>query len=327
PLRSLNQGEIIMEVLKSCVLLNYSARQLSAVREISTLREGAKVEKKGVVLFNPKKLNPFQRLKREMFTCARKYGTKLEALGAWLVPLDRADAADEEFKRLVQQYEDAAVDFCAEYRDLVDAQCIAHPLDAEDIRGAAPADTAVREVLRASCVLYQLPEEIRETGLERELDSLPGQVASEMAQDLRDSLGSGHRYTRDTLNVIRRVAKKAGSFGFLHPSLAAVPGLVDGLLSRLPPDGPYRGEEALNIGVVIAFLQDPARLLAEGENLGEDLFVKATDLLPEQDEAHQGTEAPTPTEAVVVSIAEMASAVDMPARGPVDEAEDVDSWF
>ena len=313
-----------MEVLKSCVLLNYSARQLSAVREISTLREGAKVEKKGVVLFNPKKLNPFQRLKREMFTCARKYGTKLEALGAWLVPLDRADAADEEFKRLVQQYEDAAVDFCAEYRDLVDAQCIAHPLDAEDIRGAAPVETAVREVLRASCVLYQLPEEIRETGLERELDSLPGQVASEMAQDLRDSLGSGHRYTRDTLNVIRRVAKKAGSFGFLHPSLAAVPGLVDGLLSRLPPDGPYRGEEALNIGVVIAFLQDPVRLLAEGENLGEDLFVKPTDLLPDQ-EAPESAVPSAPGEAVVVSLADMASSAESVER--VSPDEDVESWF
>lgn len=313
-----------MEVLKSCVLLNYSARQLSAVREISTLREGAKVEKKGVVLFNPKKLNPFQRLKREMFTCARKYGTKLDALGAWLVPLDRADAADEEFKRLVQQYEDAAVAFCAEYRDLVDAQCIAHPLDAEYIRGAAPVETAVREVLRASCVLYQLPEEIRETGLERELDSLPGQVASEMAQDLRDSLGSGHRYTRDTLNVIRRVAKKAGSFGFLHPSLAAVPGLVDGLLSRLPPDGPYRGEEALNIGVVIAFLQDPVRLLAEGENLGEDLFVKPTDLLPDQ-EGPESAVPSAPGEAVVVSLADMASSAESVER--VSPDEDVESWF
>lgn len=310
-----------MEVLKSCVLLNYSARQISAVRETYTFKEGAKIEKKGVVLFNPKKLNPFQRLKREMFTTARKYGTKLDALGAWLVPLGRADAAETEFRRLVEQYEELANGFVGEYQDLINVQCIAHPLDADDIRAAAPGVNSVRSGLHASCILFQLPDDIRETGLERELDSLPGQVASEMAQELKDCLGAGSRYTRETLKVIKRVAMKAESFGFLHPSLAAVPGLVNGLLSRLPPDGPYRGEEALNIGVVIAFLQDPVRLLDEGEHLGEDLFVKPIDLMPAQDEDGPAAVI-AQSDAVVVTMEEV-----VVSEGVSQPQEQVESWF
>lgn len=312
-----------MEVLKNCVLLNYNARLISAERETFSLKEGAKIEKKGVVLFNPKRLNPFQRVKREMFMSARKYGTKLEALGAWLVPLDRADTAETEFRRLVLQYEDLADEFVSEFHDMVESQCIAHPLDADDIRGAAPETSSIRESLRASCVLFQLPDELRETGLERELESLPGQVATEMAQELKDSLGAGRRYTRDTLNVIRRVAAKAESFGFLHPSLAAVPGLVSGLLSRLPPDGPYRGEEALNIGVVIAFLQDPGRLLDEAESLGDDLFVKPIELLPPKSDKGVADSHESGVDAVVVSIGQMA----VPDVSAVEHAEDVESWF
>lgn len=313
-----------MEVLKNCVLLNYNARQVSAVREISTLKEGAKIEKKGVVLFNPKKLNPFQRIKREMFISARKYGTKLDALGAWLVPLDRADRAETEFRRLVEQYEELAEEFVAEYHDLVAAQCNAHPFDADDIRSVAPEVSTVRHGLRASCVLFQLPDELKQAGLERELDSLPGQVAGEIAQELKESLGAGRRYTRETLNVIRRVAAKAESFGFLHPSLAAVPGLVSGLLQRLPPDGPYRGEEALNIGVVIAFLQDPVRLLEEGAYLGEDLFAVAGDLMDGGDVESEAS-APIATDAVVVTIGN-AGAAEVASTADAEETE-VESWF
>jgi hypothetical protein len=66
------------------------------------------------------------------------------------------------------------------------------------------------------------------------------------------------------------------------------------------------------------------RLLAEGENLGEDLFVKPTDLLPDQ-EGPESAVPSAPGEAVVVSLADMASSAESVER--VSPDEDVESWF
>lgn len=265
-----------MEALNRCALFSVATRIFSPEREAGgRSKDGAIIKSEKIEIIDPKALNPLYRLKHDLFITCRSFGTKLDIMNAWTVPLERADMLERKIKEILGWWDEHKVKIVAEFRDLVDAQVAANPSQAEAIRKMAPSSAEVECAIRAAYVRFTLkPEEVMAMGLENELNSLPEQAAQEIAQDLKESLGKGSRYSRKTLEVLRRVAIKAGSFGFLSPALEAVPSAVEKLIKSLP-DGQdsFKGEESLTIGAMIAFLSNPQRLIEEGRKIDKIIFV------------------------------------------------------
>lgn len=265
-----------MEALNRCALFSVATRIFSPERESGgRSKDGAIIKSEKIEIIDPKALNPLYRLKHDLFITCRSFGTKLDIMNAWTVPLERADMLEKKIKEILGWWDEHKIKIVAEFRDLVEAQAAANPTQAEAIRKMAPSSAEVEHAIRAAYVRFTLkPEEVMAMGLENELNSLPEQAAQEIAQDLKESLGKGSRYSRKTLEVLRRVAMKAGSFGFLSPALEAVPSAVEKLIKSLP-DGQdsFKGEESLTIGAMIAFLSNPQRLIEEGRKIDKIIFV------------------------------------------------------
>lgn len=267
-----------MEALNRCALFSVATRVFSPEREAGARsKDGAIIKSEKVEIIDPKALNPLYRLKHDLFLACRAFGTKLDIMNAWAVPLDneRADKLERKIKDILGWWDEHKAKVVSEFRDLVEAQAAKNPTQADAIRKMAPSAAEVEHAIRAAYVRYTLtPAEVTAMGLESELEGLPEQAAWEIAQDLKDSLGKGSRYSRKTLEVLHRVAVKAGSFGFLSPALEAVPSAVDRLVKSLPPgQDSFKGEEALTIGAMIAFLSDPRRLIEEGRKIESIVFV------------------------------------------------------
>lgn len=257
------------KITEQCVFIHFAVRMFSPERELGRRdKTGAVIKSEKVQIISPKALNPLINAKNIGERACRRYGSRMDAMNAWVVPSSNLAALKAELDKAVTRFEQEKTDFISSLRNHVEAQIAANPADETAIRSVMPSETDLERSIRISWVRHNLnPDDIEDYGLEREFDSIAEQAAWEIAQDIKTSTGSGTRYSQSTLDVLTRAADKAESFGFLSESLAAIKPAIKQLKASVNA-AQFTPADRLMIGSMIAFLSDHKKVANEGRHIG-----------------------------------------------------------
>lgn len=273
------------KITEKCVFIHFAVRMFSPERELGRRdKTGAVIKSEKVQIISPKALNPLINAKNIGERACRRYGSRMDAMNAWVVPLSNLAALKAELNKAVTRFEQEKTDFISSLRNHVEAQIAANPADETAIRSVMPNETDLERSIRISWVRHNLnPDDIEDYGLEREFDSIAEQAAWEIAQDVKTSTGSGTRYSKNTLDVLMRAAEKAESFGFLSESLAAIKPAIKQLIASVNAAA-FTPADRLIIGAMIAFLSDHRKVANEGRHISGVVAQPFAVHKPAQDE-------------------------------------------
>lgn len=257
------------KITEKCVFIHFAVRMFSPERELGRRdKAGAVIKSEKVQIISPKALNPLINAKNIGERACRRYGSRMDAMNAWVVPISNLTALKTELDKAVTRFEQEKTDFISKLRNHVEAQISANPADETAIRSVMPNEVDLERSIRISWVRHNLDmDDIEDYGLEREFDSIAEQAAWEIAQDVKTSTGSGTRYSQSTLDVLTRAAEKADSFGFLSESLAAIKPAIKQLKASVNAVQ-FTPADRLMIGAMIAFLSDHKKVANEGRHAG-----------------------------------------------------------
>lgn len=263
-----------IQVLDSVELVFAAPRVISATREIGFSRQGAKAGKDTVDFLKPKVLNSyFSKYKQRAFVLLRNNATKLDSVGMWAVPTKDGDFRARKIEAGLEEisvgFDAAAKQFKLDYPDLVNQWADENPEDSALIRGYAPSPVEIERSIsfRWGMMKAGSANIIAHDGLEDEIRDLPTQAAAEIAADLKESCAGSAIPGRGAIAALRRVADKASGWGFLSPALAAIKPTVNKLLEKATDKGFASEEDAMVAMAVIGFLQNPAKVIAEGRRI------------------------------------------------------------
>lgn len=255
------------QITEKCAFVSFAVRMFSPERELGRRdKTGAVIKSEKVQIISPKRLAPMNNAKSTGERACRRYGSRLDAMNAWVVPLSNIDALKAELVKSVNHFEAEKANFIANIDSYISAQIAENPADEHDIRSAMPSASDMERSIRISWVRHNLDlDDIEDYGLAREFSGIAEQAAWEIAQDIKTSTGTGTRYTKNTIEVLMRAADKAESFGFLSESLAAIKPAVQQLKASLNVGG-FTPADRLMIGAMISFLSDHKKIANEGRH-------------------------------------------------------------
>lgn len=255
-------------VIDKSVCFNYITRVYSVTRDIQTTRQTeTRSEKLVQTIHDPKHLKPLHALKAQAHRVCRSAGTKLEALGVWLVPEDHAAelerklaATNAEWDEFLQRH------LFPNYLSWVQDYAKKNPPDALDIIRLAPSLQEIQNTTRFVTANLRIKyEDIKSTNLDKEILSLPEQAVAEIAAELKDNgLATPKAFTQSTRKTLQRISRKASVFQDMHPRLLEMHEALERLLAGLPTEGTIKDNDALAVRGVIDRLMDPAKFLREG---------------------------------------------------------------
>lgn len=257
----------ITDIKEKCVFVHFAARMFSCEREMGKRdKEGAVVTSKRVEIISPSALKHLVNAKVLGERACRRYGSRFDMNGAWLVPTCNFSNLKTELKKSVDAFEKAKQEFINGLDGYINAQIVANPSDELAIRAAAPSAKRLEESIYIAWSRQIIVPDEEAYGVEREYNGVAEQAAWEIAQDVKQSTGTGTRYSRNTLDVLTRAADKADSFGFLSPSLAAIKPAVQQLRATVNI-GEFTPADRLMIGAMIAWLSDHKKVINEGRHI------------------------------------------------------------
>ena len=280
------QKPSLREVLDHVALVVCQTRIVSPLRDTGEGKEeGARVSKVLQRCFDPKALRPVLRLKAEASRHCRTYGSRVETLNAWAVPLDRVEELMDYLEKVADQWNAIVTDLSFRMSDVIDDWVSKNPQDETLIRALAPTAEDVRSSTRFIYSSYRLRgDDVTDPGcLEMELTDLSAQALHEFAVTIRESgvqKNGGAAYAGAIRELLRKIAEKAQSLAFLSPVLTEVSSAIDGVLNHLPPTGAITGIHALSIKGLIDQLLMPMNLLKNGFPKVEDVASKVEEVPP-----------------------------------------------
>ncbi len=255
-------------VIDKSVCFNYITRVYSVTRDISTTKQtDTRTQKLVQTIHDPQKLKELHAFKAQAHRACRAAGTKLEALGVWLVPEDHATELERRLAAINAEW-DA---FCntklfPNYLTWVQEYASKNPKDAIDIIRLAPSLQEIMHTTRFVTANLRIKyEDIKSLNLDKEIQSLPEQAVAEIAAELKDNgLVTPKKFTQSTRKTLERISRKARVFQDMHPRLMEMHECLERLLVSLPTEGSIKDPYAMAVRGVIDRLMDPHRFMREG---------------------------------------------------------------
>ena len=262
---------------------------------------------------NPKRLSGFKAMKSELFRLCRSYGTKIDVLDAWGVPLADAPALTTRIEALQQRWNELASEVAVEWDTWVNEWARDNPDYRDEIIRLAPKSGQIEKRTKFVFASYRLtPEQIASGSLDDELCGLHEQAAHEIAMQIRETYPDIMEIAWDTKvfrgaslhGLLDSIARKAEGLGFLNPRLAEIPGVLHQLQSQLPKVGVIDGLPAIGIRSVLEQLSQSRRVLERGLHLPSAGDAMSLDL--------EGDDAASPLMPMVAAIEAPAEVEVMP---------------
>ena len=260
-------------VLDRVTLVVFQTRIVSPIRDTGEGTQpgdkGSRIEKVLQKCFDPKALRPLTSKKQEATRICRNFGTKVETLNAWAVPVGRVQDCLNQLSKIEVSWKVLADDLADNIQSSVESWAKANPDEASSIRALAPTRQDVLASTRFIKTSYRLRgEDVEDEGcLEAELTGMAGQTMHELAQALRDASldkASGGQYTQSVKEVFKRIQTKAESLAFLDPRLAEVSDVLKSTVDSLPASGLITAASAVLIKSVVDQMLNPVKLMRDG---------------------------------------------------------------
>ena len=245
-------------------------------RTVSPLRDtheggqvGSRISKVLQSCFDPTALRPFGRMKQEARRLCASFGTRVESLNAFAVPLESTDRLLAELSRIDTEWQKLRNELADQIDFQVSDWAAKNPAEREAILALAPSRQEVIDSTRFFFTSFRLrPSDIEDNGcLEQDLTGLAGQALYEFSVALRDA--SVHKivgidFSKGVFEVLSRLARKAESLAFLGPSIAEVASVLTSTVAMLPPDGNLNVAHAIMVRSIIDQMLEPKKLAANG---------------------------------------------------------------
>ncbi len=260
----------LSNVLDRVNLVVFQTRIVTPIRDTGEGRkDGSRIEKVLQSCFDPAALRPLTRKKQEATRICRNYGTKVETLNAWAIPVERTPELLSQLATIATDWVGLADDLSRSMKTRVDAWAALNPSESTAILELAPSAQAVRDTTRFIYTSFRLrAEDVDDNGcLENDLGGLAGQTLHEFAVALRDSSldkASGDQYTQGVKEVLGRLAIKAASLAFLDTRVAEVSTVLDSTIAMLPASGLINNAHAVLVKSVVDQMLDPRKLMRNG---------------------------------------------------------------
>ncbi len=270
----------IFNILDRVNLVVFQTRIVTPLRDTGEgKKDGSRIEKVLQSCFNPSTLRPLTRKKQEATRICRNFGTKVETLNAWAVPVDRAPELLEQLSRIANDWNGLADELAKSMSSYVTAWANQNPSESEMIRELAPSDKEVKESTRFIYTSFRLrADDVDDNGcLEGDISGLAGQTLHEFSVMLRDaSLDkvSGIRYTQGVKEVFARLAKKAESLSFLDPIIAEVASVLTNTIAMLPQNGLILNAHAVLVRSIIDQMLATRTLMKNGFSKFEQIVER-----------------------------------------------------
>lgn len=268
-------SNVTSQVLGKLVLFAAATRiPGSECQAEKTFAKGASRTQREIQKFvNPKRLSGFKAIKSELFRLCRAYGTKIDVLDAWGVPMEDAEKLSLRLSQMQKRWDEMAVVTIAEWNDWVIEWADANPDYREEIFRLAPGVKEVQKRTKFVFASYRLtPEQIASGSLDGEFEGLHEQAAHEISAQIRecypdiDESTWGVKTFRVSAlkNLLETVSRKAKGLGFLHPKLAEIPSVLEVLQRELPATGVVDGLQAIGLRSVLEQMTNSRRVLDRG---------------------------------------------------------------
>lgn len=260
----------LSNVLDRVNLVVFQTRIVTPIRDTGEgKKEGSRIEKVLQSCFDPTVLRPLNSKKQEATRICRAYGTKVETLNAWAVPVERTQELIDQLSRIAGEWNGLAEDLARNIGLRVEAWARQNPSESATIRELAPSAQEVRDATRFIFTSYRLrAEDVNDNGcLESDLSGLSGQTLHEFAVALRDASldkASGDQYTQAVKDVLGRIARKAESLAFLDQRIAEVASVLTSTIAVLPTNGLISDAHAILVKSVVDQMLDPRKLMRSG---------------------------------------------------------------
>ncbi len=200
-------------------------------------------------IISPDAVKIFISLKRAAIKFCLQSGVRFGSDG-YAVPREKVEALSQELKRIKEEFESAKTDFLSVYEEEVDKWISANPPEwSPIIRAAVDSPSHIQKVISFNYAAFdvRVPEEIRNNGLEEEVNSLYGQLCHEVRVAARhayeNSFVGKQEITNKTLRPIKFIREKLVGLLFLDPSIAETIQVIDETLKKLPVTGAIKGTD------------------------------------------------------------------------------------
>lgn len=233
-------------------------------------------------LVDPQTLNIFNVIKRRAIRRLDDAGVAW--LNGYAIPLERAKEVMRKLDLEVQAFDEAVASFMGRYENLVEEWIHANPNFSEELRRAMKPRQIVESRFHAGYVaarLQPLSEEETEN-FHRQVEGLSGKLFRSITQ-------TAERFFEESLarknacrsaETLQRIRTKLDGLSFLDSSIAPLVGLIDRVLSHLPPKGAkIEGPVFWELTAVILVLCDRSRMQRAADGLF-DLEESAKALAP-----------------------------------------------
>ncbi len=191
-------------------------------------------------------LSPFSALKREAEKNCLAVGTRF--LGGYAVPASAAKELRETLDSLQEQFVTERSSFCLSYDQAVEDWINENPPQWHTvIRSSVESVSSVSKALNFSYtpIAISAPEGLNSDTFETQINSLLGQVCSEVRQSARAayraSFHNKAQVTRKALRPIHAIRKKLDGLAFLDPLIPSTIEAIDLALATVPDKGPIEG--------------------------------------------------------------------------------------
>ena len=221
-------------------------------------------------VIDPALLRPFTAYKQAAMRACRNTGVGF--LNGFAVPDSQVEPLLQVLSQVATKFEQARTDFLSKYLAAVEDWANAHPSQASEIRAKAQTLSYVEKALRFGIGVFKVQPQAIPVSLSvpdaigHEVGGIVGQLAHEVAQDVRDSWSPKvDGVTQKIRGLLNRVAEKCHSLAFLDGKVGRIAHFVDEIAAALPANGRIVGRDFLMLSGLMEILSDPGRLLAESK--------------------------------------------------------------
>lgn len=239
-------------------------------------------------VFEPEKLNTFERLKDSMHRECLKVGTQF--LSGYAVPEAKADALAFALEGIAKKGEQERDNLLKSYTPDLDDFCKAHPEWESSIRSHAYSEDYIRDRIRfgfnAIKVLAGRDSGVIADSLQSQVGGLLGSLLGDIAEEAEElqakSLKGKDKKNRKVLRPLMAARDKLIGFTFLDHRLQSVADLIKMVEDKMPESGAIEGANLAMLWSITSVLCDPRKTLEMAELFATDATSALAMLAPGQ---------------------------------------------
>ena len=223
---------------------------------------------------DPKTFNPFTTARRQLERACLATGTRVfgEGTGFYGIPEAELGGLMATVKSIVEKVEEEKERLIKIWPTPVEEWAKAHPEEADEIRRIAISRIELESRLGVNVRLFKVKNQgdMLESfgiadGVKTNANKLCWQIASEIAQDVRETWGNKGSKTSAPLKGLREGMKrwknKAKAMGFVDTRLKKVEEIIDSMSAIMPQSGLVEGKDFLMVRGMVSILASPENIL------------------------------------------------------------------